>query len=311
MDMKIAVVLVTYNRAPDLAVTLAAYMEIQEDFEYIVIVDNCSTDNTQDVLDQYKSDLGEKVVIVSSDQNLGGAGGFRIGVERATKLDIDWIWIGDDDAIPDSGCLRAMQSNASDSNNVYGAVALVAGCAENRLCWPAPVRVAEKEIALASKLSDMEEVSDVGMLPFLGFFISKEKVFEIGLPNAEYFISGDDVEYCIRVLATGSKLLQVKSSIVRHPDIPRYIVRILGKDLYCLKMPPWRRYYDVRNRIWNARLAYGCYGGVYTSLTLILRMILTIVFEGVGFKQCKAYVRGIKDGLLSVDSRHKRPLFKK
>jgi rhamnopyranosyl-N-acetylglucosaminyl-diphospho-decaprenol beta-1,3/1,4-galactofuranosyltransferase len=302
---QLAVVVVTFNRCKELAATLDALFRIAQDFTHLIVVDNASTDDTASVLDDSQMRFGEKLIICRSEKNLGGAGGFHLGMKTASLLPVDWIWISDDDAIPTQTCLSQLVERAESTDNVYGGVAVMADSPDEELCWPASVVLhkGHTQFRLVKYRGELEASQEVLMLPFLGFMISKRKVIEIGLPDSAYFISGDDAEYCIRARHSGSKIVQVRDSVVVHPRISRYIVRILGKEFYCLNMQPWRRYYEVRNRIWNARLSNGFAGAVISTLTHLLRFTLTLMYENDVAGQPGAYFRGIRDGLLTHPGR--------
>jgi rhamnopyranosyl-N-acetylglucosaminyl-diphospho-decaprenol beta-1,3/1,4-galactofuranosyltransferase len=299
---RLAVVLVTYNRCADLAITLETLMTMKNDFDHLIVVDNASTDDTPQLLARLQGQLPDKLTIKTTTENLGGAGGFHEGVRIAAKRPVDWIWMSDDDAIPQPGCLREILAHAESTKNIYGSVAVARESRNEELCWPAPVidAMSHESYEFVKNRQGMLKTQEVMMLPFLGFMISKSKVQEIGLPEKSYFISGDDAEYCIRARKSGAKLIQVKGSVVIHPEIPRYVVKVLGKEFHCLSLLPWRRYYEVRNRMWNARLSAGIAGTILSTMTHMARLVFTLIYERNRSGQPTAYFRGVRDGLFTT-----------
>lgn len=306
---KLAVVLVTYNRAADLKITLTQLSTMQDEFDHLIVINNCSTDNTAAVLEELKASFSIKFHTRTLDQNHGGAGGFHAGVKFAINLPVDWIWLSDDDAIPEAGCLSTILSNAISEDNVYGSTAIAKDSSEEELCWPlCPLdESGRKYLAMAHKRNELKPIQQVTLLTFLGFMVSRKKAMEVGPPNIHYFISGDDVEYGIRMRAAGAKLFLVRDSTIIHPQIPRYIVRFFRKRVYCLRMDPWRRYFDIRNRIWNSRLRTGYQGAFATTLAILLRLAFTLVYEQNRKSQISAYFRGIRDGLFNFKASENRP----
>jgi cellulose synthase/poly-beta-1,6-N-acetylglucosamine synthase-like glycosyltransferase len=73
----VAVVVVTFNRADLLEPMLEGLTRLDPAPDQVIVVDNASTDRTPEVL------RGAGVQVVSSPENLGGAGGFRLGVKAA------------------------------------------------------------------------------------------------------------------------------------------------------------------------------------------------------------------------------------
>jgi rhamnopyranosyl-N-acetylglucosaminyl-diphospho-decaprenol beta-1,3/1,4-galactofuranosyltransferase len=56
------------------------------------------------------------------------------------------------------------------------------------------------------------------------------------------------VEYCLRLRAGGWLLLAAPRAVVRHPAMPLVTRRVLGRTFAVGRIPPWREYYDTRNR---------------------------------------------------------------
>ena len=48
--------------------------------------------------------------MIRSEENVGGAGGFRIGMETAYAAGWDRIWLMDDDVVPAPDCLATLMA---------------------------------------------------------------------------------------------------------------------------------------------------------------------------------------------------------
>ena len=96
--MKLGAIIVTYNRLELLKECIAACLKQTNKFEKIFIINNASTDGTYEYLEELKY---EELEIIHSKENLGGAGGFYLGVEKAKDADLDYVLLIDDDAILD------------------------------------------------------------------------------------------------------------------------------------------------------------------------------------------------------------------
>ena len=92
-----AVVVVTFNRAELLDRMLDGLAAQTHQPDAVIVIDNCSTDHTREVLDA-RTDLPLHVTTTAS--NLGGAGGFHIGMRAAYDAGWDRIWLMDDDVVP-------------------------------------------------------------------------------------------------------------------------------------------------------------------------------------------------------------------
>ena len=298
----LALVIVTFNRIDDLKNTMRIYSRMQDEYSHIIVVDNASTDGTTHYLSRIKPDFNGKMHILTMQTNEGGAGGFHEGLRCAVKLNTDWVWMSDDDATPEENTLSNLRKHATDENNVYGSTAIATDSPDQLLCWPhADLSRTDKKNRINTFRTQMNPTTEVEFIPFLGFMISRKLTYKIGLPNKSYFISGDDVEYSHKVRASGGKCILIRDSILTHPRTPFYSVDLKIKTYQCHKLPPWRRFYDVRNRIWNATLTNGSTYGLAVSISLTFRLILTVLFEKEKFAQINAYLNGIIHGLFNYE----------
>ena len=109
--MNIGAVIVTYNRLDKLKKCLAAYETQTYQPSKILVVNNASTDGTKEYLIQWEGDNTSPVqkYVLHMNENLGGAGGFAEGIRHMQDMEVDWIWIADDDAYPDEKCLEVIE----------------------------------------------------------------------------------------------------------------------------------------------------------------------------------------------------------
>ena len=103
MKNKTAAVVVTHNRKELLGQCIDRLLKQREKFCDVIVVDNASTDGTQEmVMHQYKA---SEVIYVNTGANLGGAGGFQYGVKKAVLSGYEYVWIMDDDTLPEETAL--------------------------------------------------------------------------------------------------------------------------------------------------------------------------------------------------------------
>ena len=81
--MKINCVVVTYNRLDLLKECLQAVEQQTFPCHRIIVVDNCSTDGTCEFLQQYCT--RPQYHIIRTEKNIGGAGGFSIGIKESVR----------------------------------------------------------------------------------------------------------------------------------------------------------------------------------------------------------------------------------
>lgn len=299
--MKIFAVVVTYNRKNLLENCLQAISKQDLPLDGVLIVDNASTDGTYEWLAPWVAENIPQAQILRLGENTGGAGGFSAGIGEAIRCGADWVWVMDDDAEPRFDALAALMRVANDSRQIYGSLAV---CGEYTSWVTTVVHPALGEIEVASAVPACATVQS---LPFLGFLIHKELVAEIGLPDAEFFIAADDIEYCVRAQKSGAKIIISGESRIEHPKTRPYKIGILGHTMVCLDLPPWKRYYDTRNRLLIARKYYGYRLWTQAVPGTLVRMVVSMLRQPGKLAQARAFWAGAFDGLLGIKGkRHEK-----
>lgn len=296
--MYITAIIVTYNRKALLERCLLAIAKQSRAPDRVLIVDNASTDGTRKWLRDWLPTNLPQSELLELPENRGGAGGFSAGLRAATAEGADWVWMMDDDAMPASDALQRLTDRTLNPDNIYGSAAVCG----NKLSWPMmPYGGREKDAIFEA--GQLPAEVDVQFIPFLGILISAKLVKQVGLPDEKFFLAADDVEYCLRARDAGARLLLVGSSQIAHPASERYRLWLPGRKFYSLKLAPWKRYYDVRNRLFVARRHYGAKLWYSTIPGSLLRLFATLWHEGRRLEQIKAFYAGMIDGLLGRGGR--------
>lgn len=114
--MKVNCVIVTYNRLALLKECLAAIEKQTYPIHKVIVIDNCSTDGTEEYLKAYA--VHPQFQVIRTEQNIGGAGGFSLGVKTSVLGGGDYTWMMDDDTIPSPKALEALMQTATQSNDI-------------------------------------------------------------------------------------------------------------------------------------------------------------------------------------------------
>jgi len=281
---RIVAVLVTHDRPQLLLEALQAVAGQTRRPSRLIVVDNGSDRATREVLAATPD-----IDVVRSDVNLGGAGGFALGIERAMALDADWIWLMDDDAIPDPRALEALQARLPDLPREVGAVCssvmefgVIA--TNHRRRFNGLVGF-ERPVAAAAYAAD---VLPVDTASFVGFLVSARAVREVGLPNPAFFLSYDDTEYSLRLGRHGFGVWLVPSSVIVHK-------RTRSSRLRATEFGP-KHYFNVRNRIF-VKSSYCRFGNIGAAAGALFGMALWLCSPG-RFKSpaWHALLRALSDG---------------
>ncbi|WP_158636965.1 glycosyltransferase [Extensimonas vulgaris] len=290
----VAAVVVSYNRKELLSHCLRKLTSQSRRPDRVFIVDNASTDGTAELLCDNDCLQRRGVQVIRLSENIGGAGGFGCGVEHAMRAGFDWMWLMDDDAAPHSDALEELLKVAKDPSNIYGSLAISGA----ETSWMMTL-LGERKVT-THHVQEIPASAQVQMLPFLGFFIHRSLVEKIGLPDAGFFIAADDVEYCVRARQAGADIIVAGLSHIDHPKSRPYKIQFFGYTLTGLELPPWKRYYDTRNRLLIARRHFGLKLVTQTIPGSFVRLIAALLREPNKLRQLHAFCAGMFDGLLGI-----------
>jgi glycosyltransferase involved in cell wall biosynthesis len=298
-------VVVTFNRRWLLERCLVALSAQTLSPDRIIIVDNASTDGTGAWIRSKWLDNDPTVTYLRLEENLGGAGGFAEGMRHAFAAGADWVWMMDDDAEPEREALQHLVNAAGCQESVYGSIAI----SGPNTSWATLLFDDDTKVngRVVDRVEDLPDVARVRSLPFLGFMINKALVERIGYPDAGFFIAGDDVEYCLRAGRAGARVYVVGKSRIVHPASDWYVVPLPGKEIRCLRLSPWKRYYDTRNRLLIAKRYFGLRMWTETVPAAFVRLFGSLLNEPRRGAQLWAFTAGFIDGLLGLTGkRHSR-----
>ena len=243
--MKVAALVVTYNRLDLLKECIDALVNQKKDVSHIIVIDNNSNDGTREYLSGIHD---EKFVIKSLNENLGGSGGFFEGISIFQKeLNDDYIWIMDDDTIPTPSALNELEIAARNVDS-FGFLA-------SNVRWtdgtPSSVNIPAVNDSKWNLTVNSENDNFYPVLEhasFVSIIVPKNVINEVGMPIKEFFIWGDDVEYTTRI---SEKYLSyyVPHSLVIHKIKNNNSMSIVNENGDRVD----RYFYDVRNKMYRAR----------------------------------------------------------
>src|SRR6201992_2438358 len=92
----VCAVVVTHRRPDELAKSLDALSTQSRQLDQLIVVDNDADERVRDLV------AGQPIptTYLPSHRNLGGAGGFALGMLQALAMGAEWVWLADDDGRP-------------------------------------------------------------------------------------------------------------------------------------------------------------------------------------------------------------------
>ena len=267
MSETVAIVVVTYNRADLLRGMLAGLAALEHVPDAVLVVDNASTDHTQQVLAEATG--LPQLQVIRTEENLGGAGGFHLGLRTAYHQGWDRFWLMDDDVVPAPDCLSVLMAVDEDC------LTSVREDSRGRLCEKAATRfdlrhpwVVKPKTGMVEDYGTREampERVEVENVAFEGFMVRRGVLAEIGLPDPTYFIFYDDVDLAIRARRAGRRIWAVRDAV---------LVRQLDFDQQH-DLAGWKGFYMYRN-LFAVHLRYGENWAVRMKPLLIVLGVLLL-----------------------------------
>lgn len=112
-----AAVIVTYNRKAMLQRCLRALCTQTAGVPELWVIDNASTDGTAELVAQLNLPT---MHYYNTGKNLGGAGGFACGIQQAACSGAEYLWIMDDDCLPEPDALQQLLLADAELDGQYG-----------------------------------------------------------------------------------------------------------------------------------------------------------------------------------------------
>ena len=191
----VCAVVVTYNRLELLKQCVEALRGQSAGCD-ILIVDNVSTDGTA----QWAA--GQRDCRYrNTGSNLGGAGGFNRGMRWAVEAGYAFVWVMDDDTLPEPQALEKLLEADRALGGNYGWLSSVA-------LWTDGGECKMNRQKLKKSYYDYSPFLKYGLVQaeqatFVSLFLRSDVICRFGLPITQFFIWGDDLEFTRRIAVRG------------------------------------------------------------------------------------------------------------
>ena len=289
MAETVVAVVVTYNRLEKLIRCLDSLLN-QTFSCSILVIDNASTDGTG----QYLSDhYSGRIDYYNTGANIGGAGGFNIGMRRAVEEGFSYVWIMDDDCIPDTRALeKLMEANCLlGGPEHFGFISSAVLWTDGHECIMNRQKLTNDYYRYVELLQ--HGIVSIKQATFVSLLFPAKTIRQFGLPYKEYFIWGDDIEYTRRIAVLGS----VPCFLAGQSRIVHAMEKNIGSDISIDDITRLSRYtLAVRNEYFTYH-KQGFYG-ICLYYFRCFRAALRICLKSEDHKllRMKALVSGMLSG---------------
>ncbi|MGY1804712.1 glycosyltransferase [Blastococcus sp. SYSU D00922] len=241
--LTVVAVVVTRDRVELLRESLAAVAAQTRRPDHVVVVDNGPDDAVRAVVEG----CGLPATYLPSRRNLGGAGGFALGMLHALALGADWVWCADDDGRPADDAVLATLLATAERHGLAEVSPLVTDMADpERLAFP--LRRGLRWRRRRSDFAGLDLLPSYASL-FNGALFRADALDVVGVPDYRLFFRGDETEIHRRLLRAGLPFGTAVGASYLHPEGTTEFHSILGGRLSA-QYPgnDTKRFFTYRNR---------------------------------------------------------------
>lgn len=248
MSQTVYAVVVTHRRVEQLAESLKAVVTQSRVPDHLIVVDNDFAAGDPEVAELVASQP-VPTTYLGSRRNLGGAGGFALGMLHALAAGADWLWLADDDGRPADSAVLDRLLDCATRYGLAEVSPMVCNIDEpERLAFPL-----RRGLVWRRRVDEL--VRDGGdLLPgiaslFNGALFAASACEAVGVPDLRLFIRGDEVEMHRRLVRSGLPFGTCLTAAYLHPSGTEEFKPILGGKMHT-QYPDnaAKRFYTYRNR---------------------------------------------------------------
>lgn len=237
------IVVLNWNGWRDTMDCIASLNGLTYPHHRIVIVDNASTDDSVQRI-QEACLAHPQIDLVTSDKNLGYAGGNNTGIRHALQRDAAFVWILNNDTIVDPDALTKLVEAMSDHTIAAAGSKIFYYDVQPDTIWFAGSKLDTRTGMTSHEGGNQPDGSQFGIdhdtefLSGCSMLVRAEPLRSVGLLDERLFLYYEESDFCARLQAQGLRVRQVQSSLVWH-KCSQSVIRI----------GPSRQYYFSRNRL--------------------------------------------------------------
>lgn len=332
-EKELTILIVTYgDRRKFLKKSLKMLEKVSEYVQNIVLVQNGVVYDLRKFLDSINLTNIDYYQIVNN-QNLGSAGGFKIGIEKALQVSGQSLLILDDDNFVPLATFDALKNlDYLDLQKKYGnKIAISMYRPEhdsdskkfqrnydlNHIFFENTVH----KFSVLHKLPFtkfktqrvIKNVAESYTVPYSGLIVAKNDLKNIEQINSQYFVYCDDTRLTARLSQSGVRILTFENIVAMDQENSWFQSNHIKKQekendiALMLKMGKkedlWRPFYQVRNGVCNSRQVFQKNKLVYWVNLLIFIIVPFFVYmpkNKLGLRNYLFFVKAVRMGHLNL-----------
>lgn len=291
--MRISIIIVSYNTRELLKNCInSIYMTYPKKDLEILVVDNGSSDGSPTMV---REKFGN-VIFIESKENLGFAKANNIGIKKAEG---EYILLLNPDTIVTKDCLEKSicYMDKHKDIGILGCKVVMPDGGLDLACrrsFPTP-EVSFYRMAGLSKLFpknrrfgqynltylDENETYEVDSVVGAFMMVRREAIEQVGMLDEDYFMYGEDIDWCYRIKQSGWKVVYYHEAVIFH-----YKGASGGKKNPAIIREFYRAMQLFYEKHYKSEYSFVTTGVIYLGISSKLMLSLAInQFKGLGGKQ--------------------------
>ncbi|MBV9515211.1 MAG: glycosyltransferase family 2 protein [Mycobacteriaceae bacterium] len=247
----VCAVVVTHRRPDELAKSLDAITAQSRRPDHLIVVDNDFSDDADGRVHDMVSGQPIPSSYLGSRRNLGGAGGFALGMLHALALGADWVWCADDDGRPQDEQVLSTLLACADKYGLAEVSPMVCDIGDpQRLANPLRRGLVWRRRVDELRTEGPQQDLLLGIAHLFNGALFRASTLEaVGVPDLRLFVRGDEVELHRRLVRSGLPFGTCLTAVYLHPHGADEFRPIFGGRMHT-QYPddPVKRFYTYRNR---------------------------------------------------------------
>ena len=304
---KVSIILVNWNGREDTANCLKSLKKLDYSNYEIIVVDNGSTDNSQN----YLKTIFPNIILIENIKNEGFGKANNIGMRWClNNSDATYFFIINNDTKIRKDTLSQLIRTAASASNIGIVTPKIYFMDSENIVWFAggyfDVKRGSARVIGVHELDkgQYDIPTEITFATGCAMLIKKSVIENIGMFDERYFVYEEDVEFSLRVIKYGYKIFYEPNAIVYH----RVNASIRKSDVFSGILSPknsracFYYYYLVRNRLFTMKKHANIFRWIiFLPYFLFYWSIKCSQSAIVGnYKAMGGIAKGIKDFFLSI-----------
>jgi GT2 family glycosyltransferase len=239
---EVLVVIVVWNGLEDTLECLESLQRCEFPHKRILVVDNASSDGSSETIAR----IYPEIQIIRSERNLGFTGGNNLGLEEAIRQRVRYAFLLNNDTTLAPDALDRLVQRADASPRAGLLAPVIHYYDQPDEIWFAGARVTlsrgEAMHDPVGGLSQQAAPFETDWISGCAMLVRVSAVLSVGVFDPRFYLTWEDVDWCLRMRSAGYRVLVVPASRILHKG-GRSGRRLTGIYFY----------YAVRNSLLVAR----------------------------------------------------------